>query len=103
MSTLVRPHGAGELKPLLLPRTERKDELKRAERLAKVPLASREVSDLFMLAMGAYTPLDGFMGEEDWRSCCTDMMKSDGIFWPIPITCSCDEDLAGSINLGEEI
>ena len=57
MSTLVAPHGGGSLKPLLLPRTERADELKRAETLTKVPLTTREASDLFMLAMGAYTPL----------------------------------------------
>ena len=103
MSTLVRAHGGGSLKPLLLPRTERADEVRRAETLTKVPLVSREVSDLFMLAMGAYTPLDGFMGEEDWRGCSTDMMMSNGIFWPIPITLSCHADLAGSIGIGEEI
>jgi sulfate adenylyltransferase len=103
MSTLVPPHGGGSLRTLLLPRAERADEVKRAERLRKVPLSSREVSDLFMLAMGAYTPLDGFMGEEDWRGCCTDMVTSNGIFWPIPITLSCHEDLAKSIAIGEEI
>ncbi len=103
MSTLVSPHGGGSLKSLLLPRTERADEIKRAEKLKKVPMSSREVSDLFMLGMGAYTPLDGFMGKENWRGCCTDMMTGDGIFWPIPITLSCEEDLAGGIAIGEEI
>jgi sulfate adenylyltransferase len=103
MSTLVPPHGGGSLKPLLLPRTERAEEVKRADRLTKVPLTSREVSDLLMLAMGAYTPLDGFMGEKDWRGCCTDMVTSNGIFWPIPITLSCDKELANTINIGEEV
>lgn len=103
MSTLVSPHGGGPLKPLLLPTTERADEIKRAEKLTKVPLSSREVSDLFMLAMGAYTPLDGFMGAEDWRSCCTDMVTSGGLFWPIPITLSCDESLAGGIAIGQKV
>jgi len=103
MSTLVPPHGGGALKPLLLPRTERAGEIKRAKSLKKIPMTSREVSDLFMLAMGAYTPLDGFMGREDWRRCCTDMVTSEGLFWPIPITLSCDETLAGSIEIGEEI
>jgi len=103
MSTLVSPHGGGPLKPLLLPGTERADEIKRAERLVRVPLSSREVSDLFMLAMGAYTPLDGFMGEADWRACCTDMVTSDGTFWPVPITLSCHEDTAGGIAIGEKV
>ena len=78
MSNLVPPHGAETLRPLLLPETERPEELKRAEHLKKVPLSTREVSDLFMLAMGAYTPLEGFMGEEDWRGCCIDMALSNG-------------------------
>jgi len=103
MSTLIPPHGGGALRPLLLPRTERADEIKRAARLKKIPLSSREVSDLFMLAMGAYTPLDGFMGEQDWRTCCTDMTTSDGTFWPIPITLSCHEDLADSVGIGERV
>ncbi|MCG8509668.1 MAG: sulfate adenylyltransferase [Rhodospirillales bacterium] len=103
MSTLVSPHGGGPLKPLLLPRAERAEVVRRAETLTKIPLSSREVSDLFMLGMGAYTPLDGFMGEEDWRSCCNDMVTSDGLFWPIPITLSCSEDVAGGIAIGQEV
>jgi sulfate adenylyltransferase len=103
MSNLVPPHGAETLKPLLLPETERAEETRRAEHLKKVPLSTREVSDLFMLAMGAYTPLEGFMGEEDWHGCCVDMALSDGLFWPIPITLSCDNDVAGGIRIGEEV
>ena len=103
MATLIPPHGGGPLRPLLVPPAERTGEIKRAAKLTKVPLTTREVSDLFMLAMGAYTPLDGFMGESDWRSCCNDMITSTGAFWPIPITLSCHEDLAGSIRIGEEI
>ena len=103
MSDLVPPHGAKFLKPLLLPEAERAEATKRAETLRKVPLSSREVSDLFMLAMGAYTPLEGFMGEQDWRGCCVDLALSDGLFWPIPITLSCGSDLADSIRIGEDV
>ncbi len=103
MSKLVRPHGGEPLKPLLLPSAERADELKRAATLKSVPLSTREVSDLFMLAMGAYTPLDGFMGEADWRGACVDMKLASGLFWPIPITLSCGKDLADSIQIGEEV
>jgi sulfate adenylyltransferase len=103
MSNLVPPHGADSLKPLLLPETERAEEAKRAERLKQVPLSSREVSDLLMLGMGAYTPLDGFMGEADWHGCCEHMTLSNGIFWPIPITLSCAQDLGDSISIGEDV
>lgn len=103
MTQLVPPHGGGPLKPLLIPEPERAEERKRARTLRQVPMTSREASDLIMLAMGAYTPLAGFMGYDDWRGACVDMRLADDIFWPIPITLSCTRDLASSIALGEEV
>ena len=103
MSKLVPPHGSESLKPLLVPETERAEELKRAEGLKKVPMTSREVSDVLMLAMGAYTPLDGFMNEADWRGSVVDMKLSNGVFWPIPITLSTTRDIADSIHIEEEV
>jgi len=103
MAQLVPPHGSQTVKPLLLPESERADELKRAETLKKIPLDSRAVSDVFMLAMGAYTPLDGFMGEDDWRGSCVDMKLTSGVFWPIPITLPIDKELAGTIQGEEEV
>ena len=86
LSRLVRPHGGGELEPLLIGAAGRDGALMRADGLKKVPMTSRETSDLVMMAMGAYTPLTGFMGEADWRGVCQDMKMADGLFWPIPIT-----------------
>ncbi len=103
MSTLVKPHGGGSLKPLLLPEAERGAELKRAQSLVKVPMTSRETSDVIMLAMGAYTPLDGFMGSKDWKGVCADMKMANGTFWPIPITLSTTKELAASIKEGQEV
>ena len=56
-----------------------------------------------MLGMGAYTPLDGFMGEADWRGCCEHMKLAKGLFWPIPITLSCAQELGDSIGIGEDV
>ena len=103
MSKLVRPHGGGGLKPLLVGKADREGELRRAESLRAVPMTSRETSDLVMLAMGAYSPLEGFMGHDDWRRVCVEMKLSSGLFWPIPITLSCEQDLADSIGLGEDV
>jgi sulfate adenylyltransferase len=102
-SQLVAPHGGGGLKPRLVPASERGEALARARHLKAVPLTSREVSDLLMLGMGAYTPLDGFMGHDDWKGAARDMQLASGIFWPIPITLSQPPDIAGSIAVGEEI
>jgi sulfate adenylyltransferase len=103
MSSLVRPHGSDFLNPLLVPETERSDAARRASKLKVVPMSTRELSDLLMLGMGAYTPLEGFMGHDDWRGSCADMRLADGVFWPIPITLSCDEVLASSIGQGETV
>src|SRR6201987_4370576 len=103
MAQLVPPHNSEQVKPLLLPEVQQPEERKRAEKLKKIPLDSRTVSDLFMLAMGAYTPLGGFMGHDDWRGSCLDMKLANGMFWPIPITLSVGNDLAGGIGAEEEI
>ncbi len=103
MSKLVLPHGGGPLRPLLVDPAQAASDLKRAPGLKAVPMTSRESSDLVMLAMGAYTPLDGFMGQDDWRGVCTGMKMANGLFWPIPITLSCGQDLADGIGAGEEI
>ena len=103
MSQLVPPHGGASLKPLLLPETERAIELERAKKLKQVPMTSREVSDVFMFAMGAYTPLDGFMTKADWHGVCVNMKLANGLFWPIPITLSATKELADSIHIEEEV
>ena len=103
MTQLVPPHGGGELKPLLADTGARAALLERAATLKAVSLSSREVSDIFMFAMGAYTPLDGFMGEADWRGVCAEMKLADGVFWPIPITLAARSDDAAGISAGEDI
>jgi len=103
MPTLVPPHGSESVKPLLLPEMERTEECKRAEKLKEILLDSRAVSDVFMLAMGAYTPLDGFMRHDDWRSSCIDMKMRNGVFWPIPITLPVDKNVAAGIHKEEEV
>jgi sulfate adenylyltransferase len=105
MSKLVPPHGSDVLKPLLLSGKELEAEKKKAQGLKKVPMTTREASDLIMLGIGAFTPLNGFMGHDDWKSVCENytLPTYDGLFWPIPITLSASQDLADSIDIGEEV
>jgi sulfate adenylyltransferase len=105
MSKLVPPHGSPELKPLLLDEQARRDEAKRAESLKKVPMTSRETGDLIMMGIGAFTPLDGFIGKEDWQGCCDRfaLPSKKNLFWPVPITLSTTEELAKSLAIGEEV
>ena len=103
MSTLVKPHGADSLKPLLLEGEALTAERRHAETLPKVVISSRETGDLIMLGIGGFTPLDGFMTHADWQSVCDDMKTSNGLFWPIPITLSTDKQTADGIKTGSDV
>jgi sulfate adenylyltransferase len=75
---LIAPHG-----DTLIDRTgERPDDL---ESLETLTLSSRELSDLDMLASGALSPLQGFMGREDYESVLEAMRLSSGLPWALPV------------------
>ncbi len=101
-SKLVPPHG-GELKPLLLEGLEREELVQRAQDLPAVRLTSRETSDLIMLAIGAFSPLGGFMGEADYTGVVENMHLADGTLWPIPITLAVTTEQAEGIQIGAEV
>lgn len=101
MPKLIPPHGKDRvLKPLLLEGDELAVAQEKAAGLKRIDLTSREACDLFMLGIGAFSPLQGFMGQADWQGVCDDMQLTDGTFWPIPITCSADR---GAAEVGEEV
>ena len=105
MAKLISPHGSPELIELLLIGAELEAEKKKAGTLKKVHLSSRETGDLIMLGIGGFTPLTGFMGNDDWKSVCAEMKmpSKNGLFWPIPVTLSVDKKDADAIAIGEEI
>ena len=97
MPDLVPPHG-GKLVPLLARRSQREEGT-----LPEVKLNSREMSDLIMLAMGAFSPLQGFMGKEDYQKVVKEMRLKSGLIWPIPITLSVSKEEANNIKEGQRI
>ncbi len=100
---IIQPHGSKELRPLLLQGKELEEERRRAQSLPRVPMTSRETSDLIMMGIGAFTPLTGFMGQADWKRVCAEYLTASGLFWPIPITLSASKELAESIKTGGEV
>ena len=101
---LVNPHGHDRrLRPLRLDGREAAEARRRAESLPRVAMTSRETSDLIMLGMGAFTPLAGFQGHDDWRRVCDELLTADGVFWPIPITLSTDARTAEGLRVGQDV
>jgi len=93
----IPPHGR-TLVDLILPEREAERAAEEAEHLPKLTVGKRELSDLEMLAVGALSPLTGFMGEKDYRSVIEDMHLSNGLTWTIPVTLSVDQDEAKRIG-----
>jgi len=84
-STLIAPYG-GKLVDLTVP-AESFDELKAyAIQLPSVQISPRSTCDLELLASGAFSPLDHFMGREDYQNVLDEMHLADGHLFPIPIT-----------------
>ena len=103
MPGLVRPHGGGSLKSLMLAGDALAAERARSRSLPALRVSSREKGDLIMLGIGGFTPLEGFMTRADWEGVCDGYRTASGLFWPIPITLSTDEVVADSIKTGAEI
>ncbi|HEY2802540.1 MAG TPA: sulfate adenylyltransferase, partial [Actinomycetota bacterium] len=74
----IAPHG-GTLVDLLVPEGERDRARAEARNLPKLTVNERELSDLEMLAVGALSPLTGFLGEKDYRSILDSMHLSGGL------------------------
>ena len=102
--SLVNPHGKDKrLRPRLLAGPELADARTRAASLPRLTISSRETSDLIMLGIGAFTPLDGFMGKADWQRVCDELRLVDGTFWPIPITLSTGRGDGAQLKEGQDV
>ncbi len=95
--SLVPPYG-GDLVDLLVPPHEVERLVAHANALPSVRLSERAVCDLELLATGGFSPLDRFMGREDYERVLAEMRLASGPLFPIPITLSVDEDPALALD-----
>lgn len=98
--TAVLPHG-GTLINRVVEGQEREALLAEAEKLVSIPVSAWTISDLDLIGVGAYSPLTGFMREEDYRSVVNSMRLANGTVWSIPITLAITSGLAARLSLGE--
>jgi sulfate adenylyltransferase len=99
-STLIAPYG-DKLVDLLAP-PDSLDELKaHATHLPSLQLSARSVCDLELLTTGAFSPLDRFMGPEDYQRVLDEMRLSNGYLFPIPLTLPVEPN--SEIKLDQEI
>ncbi len=101
-SLLLPPHG-GALVDRTLRGSLRAAAREKAPSLPCIPLSRMNLADLEMIAVGAYSPLTGFMRSEDYRRVVDEMLLSNGLVWPIPVTLAVSEAQANTLHEGQEI
>ncbi|MDA8353552.1 MAG: sulfate adenylyltransferase [Firmicutes bacterium] len=90
----ILPHG-GVLVHRICGAEERQEWLERAKTLPTLTISRRTLSDLECIATGVFSPLTGFMGEEDYRSVRDQMRLADGTVWSLPIILPVPEEAEG--------
>jgi sulfate adenylyltransferase len=98
-SDRIAPHG-GILVNRIATLDQRQEFFDKAESLPRVQLSDRSISDLQMIAIGALSPLKGFMNEADYLSVVKQMRLSNGLPWSVPITLSVTEAVADTLTEG---
>jgi sulfate adenylyltransferase len=101
-TTLITPYG-GTLVDLMVPAQEREAVRTYAAGLPSIRISERAVCDLELLATGAFSPLDRFMGQADHQSVLDTMRLTNGYLFPIPVPLPVDaEDIEG-LTIGQDI
>lgn len=102
MKIPIPPHG-GQLINRVLEGVERDKRMRLVPSLPKIILTPRQKSDLDMIACGALSPLEGFMGEKDYLSVINEMRLAGGLPWTIPITLAATKEGAARYPLDKPV
>lgn len=95
----IEPHGGQLINRIATP-AERDEFLAQANHLPRIQLDERATSDLEMIAIGGFSPLKGFMEQDDYEKVIEDMHLVNGIPWSIPITLSVSKEVAEPLKEG---
>jgi sulfate adenylyltransferase/3'-phosphoadenosine 5'-phosphosulfate synthase len=98
----IAPHG-GRLINRLITGSRREELIEKARSLPTLQLDERAQSDVEMIAVGAFSPLRGFLGEKDYHSVVEYMRLTNGLPWSIPITLQVSRSQAGALKEGAEV
>ena len=83
--SLITPHGAASLTPLIATGQRLADLEAESATLPSITVSSATAANAVMLGAGYFTPLKGYMNRADALSVATDLKTTDDLFWPVPV------------------
>ncbi|HEX9036459.1 MAG TPA: sulfate adenylyltransferase [Ktedonobacterales bacterium] len=96
------PHG-GVLVDRQLSSDKAQQWLDHADDLPKLTVSRRQILDLELIAVGAFSPLSGFMTSADYKSVVEHMRLANGLPWSLPITLAVSEETANTLRVGSYV
>lgn len=94
---LIKPHG-GKLVNREIAGLERERLIEEAVEMPRLQLNAREISDLELIATGAYSPVEGFLDYSNYHSVVRNMRLDSGLPWSIPVTLSVSGEQAAQLR-----
>ena len=98
----ILPHG-GTLINLFCKQDELRELQDEAGKLTSIVVSKRVLCDLEMLAIGAFSPLKGFVEKKDYDLIVDNMHLTSGLIWPIPITLQVKKEIYNEVKNQKKI
>lgn len=102
MEKMIAPHG-GTLINRIITGEERREEFRRASDLPMLTISRMTLSDLECIASGVFSPLTGFLNQEDYISVRDNLRLANGTLWSLPIVLPLSSGKINSLREGESI
>lgn len=101
-NTIIKPHGGKLCSPMLNKKYlgEVNNDILH---LKSWTLTDRQLCDIELILNGGFSPLDGFMNQDDYNSVCEKTRLKNNLLWPIPITLDISNSLADKLDANEKI
>ena len=101
-SELIRPHG-GKLINRVIDDQHHQSWTEKARLMPHIRLNSRQLSDVELIAIGAFSPLTGFMGQKDYENVVDNQRLGNDLPWTIPVTLAVSDEDAERVKTSTNI
>jgi len=95
---LTEPHGG-----ILVNRVDDRPDMTRIEEYPTLRVASTVLLDAEQIAIGTFSPIEGFMTKDVLDSVLSDYRLPDGLVWPLPVILQVSKEDAGRLHEGDTV